>query len=65
MVQSFTTGLANLSSYIWGANTSQNVTAGDTNSEPAPILTEEVKASDIVKEGFLYKQSRHLKQWKR
>mgnify|MGYP006950306133 CR=1 FL=1 len=55
MVQSLTTGLATVSSYLWGSNTTQQVTAGNQDSEPAPILTEEIKASDIVKEGFLFK----------
>ena len=39
---------------IWGDNTTQAVTVGNSG-EQAPILTEEVKKADIVKEGWLYK----------
>ncbi len=54
-----------MGSYLWGSNTNNVVTVGNTQGEQAPIFTEEVKKQDIVKEGFLYKQSRYLKQWKR
>lgn len=65
MVQSLTSGLSYMGSYLWGANTNNVVTVGSTQGEQAPIFTEDVKRQDIVKEGFLFKQSRYLKQWKR
>lgn len=55
MVSSLTNGLASVGSYFWGSNTTNTVTAGNMNAEPAPILTEEVAKKDIVKEGFLFK----------
>ena len=64
MVQSFANGLSNLSSYFW-TNTNNSVTVGNTNVESAPQFTEEVKKQDIVKEGYLYKQSRYMKTWKK
>ena len=53
-----------LTSLIWGSNSTNTVTAGNVDHQ-APIFTEEVKKQDIVKEGFLFKQSRYLKQWKK
>jgi len=55
MVSSITTGLATMGSYFWGSNTNNEVTAGNQDADPAPIFTEEIKAQDIVKEGFLFK----------
>ena len=53
-----------LTSLIWGSNSTNTVTAGNVDQQ-APIFTEEVKTQDVVKEGFLFKQSRYLKQWKK
>ena len=50
MVSSLTSGLSSL---IWGSNTSNANTVG--NAGNATILTDEVKRTDIIKEGYLYK----------
>jgi hypothetical protein len=56
MVNSFT---GNISSWIWGSNPSNANTVGSAGN--APVLTEEIKKNEVVKEGVLYKQSRYLK----
>lgn len=62
MVNAITNGLSSMGSYLWGSNTTNTVTVGEKmGEENAP----DIKAEDIVKEGYLFKQSRHLKQWKR
>ena len=65
MVNALANGISSMGSYFWG-NSTNTVTVGNpTGDGQAPQFTEEVKAQDIVKEGFLWKQSRYLKQWKR
>jgi len=63
MVQSQANGLSYMSGMLW-SNSNNAVTAGNTQTE-APQFTEEVKQKDIVKEGFLWKQSRYMKTWKK
>jgi hypothetical protein len=46
--------LSGLTSYFWGTNANNQVTAGNPDQQ-APVFTEEVKKTDIVKEGYLYK----------
>jgi hypothetical protein len=50
MVSSFT---GNLSSWVWGTNSNNANTVGSAGN--APVLTEEIKKTEVVKEGVLYK----------